>query len=295
MKTQYNFKIEDKLKQELDLLQEQSGTTGKEDFLSKLLDGYKHCKVNNIETNIDLSKFESVSKQTKIIILDAFKHILSTIESNNTNNKQQALLLEKDKVTILNERKSFKEQINNINAQHNEELLNLDKEQKEQLLLKNDEISKLKLNIRDIEKSKNILSLQLINIKKELVQVQSIAEQVQNITKSNQELRVELSKSTNIYNQRLLDLDKEQKEQLLLKNDNIKEQLEQIKKLEENKFKSEFLSDNKDKEIEILKKELEELKNETINKDDRARELEKDNIILNTRLEIINEKQLNKG
>ena len=85
-------------------------------------------------------------------ILDAFKHILSTIESNNTNNKQQALLLEKDKVTILNERKSFKEQINNINAQHNEELLNLDKEQKEQLLLKNDEISKLKLNIRDIEK-----------------------------------------------------------------------------------------------------------------------------------------------
>ena len=132
--------------------------------------------------------------------------------------------------------------------------------------------------------------LQLINIKKELVQVQSIAEQVQNITKSNQELRVELSKSTNIYNQRLLDLDKEQKEQLLLKNDNIKEQLEQIKKLEENKFKSEFLSDNKDKEIEVLKKELEELKNETINKDDRARELEKDNIILSTRLEIINEK-----
>ena len=89
MKTQYNFKIEEDLKAELEATQQQSEINNKEEFLTALLNSYKSYQASQIDTDIDLSKYETVSKQTKTVIHEAFKHILSTIESNNTNTKQQ--------------------------------------------------------------------------------------------------------------------------------------------------------------------------------------------------------------
>ena len=122
MKTQYNFKIEEDLKAELEATQQQSEINNKEEFLTELLNGYKYYQASQIDTDIDLSKYETVSKQTKTVINEAFKHILATIESNNTNTKQQALTLEKESLSLADERKSFKEQLEQQQAEHNQKL-----------------------------------------------------------------------------------------------------------------------------------------------------------------------------
>ena len=279
MKTQYNFKIEDELKQELDAIQQKSGVAGKEEFLSELLKGYKTCKANSVNTEIDLSKYETVSKQTKTVIYEAFKHILSTVESNSTNNKQQALQLEQDKLSIIDEQKSFEEQLEHLKAQHNQKLLDIDKTNKEQLRIKDDEISKTQQDMQSIEDSKNTLSNQLVDSKKELEQVQTIAKQVQSITITNKELRDELSIST-----------KQNKEQLRIKDDETNLLNQKIKDLEQVKFKNELINQNKNKEIESLRTQL----NQSIEKDKTIKELEKENIILSTKLEMITKSEKNK-
>ncbi|MCK5293061.1 MAG: hypothetical protein KAJ49_00290 [Arcobacteraceae bacterium] len=284
MKTQYNFKVESELKEELDRLQEESGVAGKEEFLQELLGGYKHCKANQVDTEIDLSKYDSVSKQSKTVICDAFKHILATIEANNTNNKQQALTLEQDKLSISDERKSFSEQTQILTAKHNQNILDTSDVHKQELLKKDDTIDTLNIKVKDILNSQDILNEQLENSKKELEQVQSIAEQVQSITITNKELRTELTQSTTSYNQQLLLIDKNNKEQEVRHNQQLEEKIYQIKELEQTSFKNQLLSLNKDKEIELLKEQLLELKN----KENQIRILEKENIVLSTKLEILN-------
>ena len=211
-------------------------------------------------------------KQTKTVVFNAFKHILATIEANNTNNKQQALLLEKDSISIAEERKSFDEQLDQLIAQHNQKLLDLDAQNKEQLNLKDDDLSKIKSDLKNIEDSKDILVTKLSDTKKELLQVQTIAEQVQTITTANKELRDELSKLTDTSNQKLLDLDTRNEEQL-----------NQLKELEQNNFKDKLLLENKDKEILQLKEQMQELQT----KGARIGELEKENIVLSTKLKMM--------
>jgi hypothetical protein len=283
MKTQYNFKIEDELKQELEALQAESAINGKEEFLTELMNGYKQCKASSIDTEIDLSKYEAVSTQTKTVIYDAFKHILATIESNSTNNKQQALSLERDSLSIVEERKSFEEQIQQLTATHNQKLLNIEEQHKEQLQIKDEEIEKAKSDNEEIEKNKNTLLTQLTDIQKELQQVQSIAEQVQSITESNKELRTELKQLTATHNQKLLDIDNQHKEQLQTKDKEIENFQEKIKEQEKLNFENKLISENKDKELILLKEQLSVL----TEKDTIIKELEKQNIVLSTKLEII--------
>ena len=276
MKTQYNFKIEDELKQELDSLQSESDVNSKEDFLNTLLSGYKQAKAMQIDTEIDLSKYDTVSKQTKTVIYDAFKHILATIESNSTNNKQQALLLEKDSLLIVEERKDFEVQLEQLKSKFNQELVNLNEEHKQQLSLKDDEVSKIKSDMQKTEDSKSLLDIQVKDLKQELAQVKTIAEQVQTVSDINKDLRNEIT----LHNQELVSLDEEHKQQLSLKEEEFQKKEDQVKELEKTSFQSELIFKNQTKEIELLKEEILKLSE----KDNQIKELEKQNTILETKL-----------
>ena len=258
MKTQYNFKIEEDLKAELEAIQKQDNINNKEEFLQALLNSHKHYQANQIDTDIDLSKYETVSNQTKTVIHEAFKHILATLESNNTNTKQQALSLEKDKLSLIDERKSFQEQLEHQQADHNQKLLNMDNQHKEQLKLKDEDIEKLKADNKDIQDSKDILDTQLS-------EVQKIAEQVQSITEANKELREQLSKE-----------DKQHKKELLEKEKDLQSQAKVFQELEKQNIRNEISLQNKSQEIKKLEEQLKAFK-----------ELERQNIVLSTKLEIL--------
>ena len=238
MKTQYNFKIEEDLKAELEATQQQSNVQNKEEFLIALLNSYKSYQANNIDTEIDLDKYETVSKQTKRVINEAFKHILATLESNNTNTKQQALTLEKESLSLADERKAFKEQIEHLQADHNQKLLDMDNQHKEELQHKDEEIEKLKKDIQYISDNKDTLTTQLSEVQKELKQVQTIAEQVQSISEANKELREELSKT-----------DKQYKEQMTEKEKELQYQFQKLQELEKENIKNEVSIENNLKKL----------------------------------------------
>ena len=279
MKTQYNFKIEEDLKQELEATQQQSNAQNKEEFLIALLNSYKLYQANQIDTDIDLSKYETVSNQTKTVIHEAFKHILATLESNNTNTKQQALSLEKDKLSLIDERKAFQEQIEHLQADHNQKLLDMDNQHKEELQHKDEEIEKLKKDIQDISDNKDTLTTQLSEVKQELSQVQAIAEQVQSITDANKELREQLSKA-----------EKEHKKELLEKEKELQHQFQKLQELEKENIKNEVSIENKSQEVEKLEEQLKQLEE----KDKEIKKLEKQNTILETKLEILEKEAIKK-
>ena len=99
MKTQYNFKIEDTLKQELEATQQQSNVQNKEEFLTELLNSYKHYQANQIDTDIDLhvvylgsnitNNTKSLYAQDKKILESKYILFVGTIEPR----KQHSLLL----------------------------------------------------------------------------------------------------------------------------------------------------------------------------------------------------------
>ena len=123
--TQYNFKIEEDLKDEADLLS--NDFNNKQEFLQALLSSYKTLKSSNVDTDIDMSKYENINAQTKSMLSDTFKHIIYTLQQNSTTTQQGLISLEKDKKSIEEERESFQKQIEILKAEANQELLDVQK------------------------------------------------------------------------------------------------------------------------------------------------------------------------
>ena len=71
-------------------------------------------------------------------------------------------------MSLADERKSFKEQIEQQRAEFNQKLLNAEQQHKEELIKKDEEIEKLKKDIQDISDNKDILATQLSEVKQEL-------------------------------------------------------------------------------------------------------------------------------
>ena len=252
MKTQYNFKIEDTLKQELEQVQQNSNIQNKEEFLSQLLNSFKHSQANETDTTIDMSKYEDIEAETKAKLSDTFKHIIYTIQANTTDMKQQAIGVEKEKLSIIDERKSFQYQLEQLKAQHNQKLLDAQKKYDEKTNADKQKMtdleSLLSVKVSDIEKVEKEKML----FKQKMEQAQAIAEQVKVVISENKELREATQELT--------------------------EALEKVKELEQTKFKINF-------ENEQLHQQLEK----TQDLEEKMQNLQKENIILTTKLEMQSE------
>lgn len=274
---QYNFKIEDELKQQAESLSKDFQS--KQEFLQALLSSYQAAKANAGDTDIDISKYEDIDAKTKTLLSDAFKHIIYTLQQNSTGIKQELLSVEKEKQFIAEERAAFQTQIQKLQAKHNEELLLKEQEHKEQLSIKDEEIQKIKADIQDISDIKDNLDTKLKEKEKELKQVQSIADQSQSIAAENAELRA-------IIEEFKINYKKEQKEQE-----------KEFKKLKDLLFEQEKAEYKKDLDIQNMQKDIKTLQNDISKyqedikeKDVEIKELEKQNTILATKLEMQKEK-----
>ena len=270
MKVQYNFKIEDELKQELEQELEQSSINNKEDFINELLQSYKQCQANNTDYDIDLSKYESVPRQTKEIITEAFKHILKNIEANTSNNRQIIISLEQEKKTVSKKKKEFDIKLKELENENNRKILELENKFKQELEIKDKLLETYKKETIEVGENKQVVIKQLSDTQKELQQTQSIATQVQSITKANKELREEFRANEEKHKKDIEELKRE-----------IENKSTELQELHENNFKADFLNKQQRERIKELEERLTDFKR-----------IEIENIQLKTKLEILSEKKI---
>lgn len=276
--SQYNFKIEDELKDEAELLSKDFES--KQEFLIALLESYKAHKNNVVDVDIDMSKYESINTQTKSLLAEAFKHIIYTVQQNTTLTKQQLISVDKDKKLIADEREEFKTQIKTLEANCNQKVLDAQKLHKEEQetkdiqIAKNEDLHKQKLKqLIDSE-------LKIKDIQTELEQVKLIAKQVEMIANENSFLRKEISDS-NAFSQAKTEATASK----------IKEFTDLLAEKEKELYRASIELKNLEKVVETLEVNLEKVKLESKDKDLEMKNLEKENIVLSTKLEMMNTKE----
>jgi acyl transferase domain-containing protein len=275
---QYNFKIDEELKDTAEELSKEFSS--KQEFLSSMLDSYKQFKQQNLDTDIDMSQYNDIETNTKQVLYEAFKHIIYTIQAHNTNNKQLAISVEQDKIFIEKERESFNQQIADIQATHNEELLKVSAQHKAELQ------NKETLSQQMSETNKK-LSLELTELmrtmeskQKEIEDLKLIAGHTQSISNENTLLRKEIEKVNSAL--------KAQSDATVHQ---IKELTDLLSIKEKDAYKADMKLESLEKSFETLKIEVENEKAQLNSKELQIRELEKENTILSTKLEMLNVKE----
>jgi len=271
--SQYNFKIEDELKEQAEILSKEF--ENKEEFLKTLLNTYTRVQANNINTNIDMSKYDDIEENTKKILSDAFKHIIYSIQANNTNNKQLALSVEKDKIAISDERIYHESIIKKLQAEYNQSLLDLKEQHHEELKREAHKLIIAQNDLSEIRDESMKISLQLSSKDKEIEQLKAIAEHTQELRKENKEFREYIDILKKQHHEEL----KREAEKLIVAQNDLSE-------LRDESMKISLQLSSKDKEIEITNKVQEELKKEIA----RLKLFENENIKLSTKLEMVTAK-----
>jgi chromosome segregation ATPase len=276
--SQYNFKIEDELKEEAELLSKDFES--KQEFLAALLDGYRSYKNNVADLTIDMSKYEDIDIKTMSLLNETFKHIIYTMQQNTTSTKQQLLSVNEERELMVDERENFKKQIEALKANCNQEALDIQKlyklevEEKDIQIEKNEELQKnhFKLLAETEKKAKDI--------QVELEQVKLIAKQVETITSENSLFRQEMNE-INVASQAIADGTASK----------LKELAYLLTEEEKKVFKAELEFINLKKTIEASKLEFGNIKTEIRDKNLEIKNLEKENTILSTKLELMMPKE----
>ena len=276
--SQYNFKIEDDLKEEAETLSKDFES--KQEFLTTLLDSYKTCKSNSSNSDVDMSKYEDIDNQTKSLLNDTFKHIVYTLQQNGSLTRQQLISLEQDKKAIAKEREAFKSQFETIKSESNQQLLDAQKLFKLELEAKEIQITKAKdlntLKDAQLEELKAKVDVSVM----ELDQVKVIAKQVELISNENTTLRAEL-KALNV-SSKAMTSDTELK---------IKELMDLLSEKEKEGYRADIGIKNLEDAVENLKNEIKLEKASATATQLEIKKLEKENTVLSIRFEMFKEKE----
>jgi len=182
---QVNFNIPDELKAELDKLMGKVGAESKPEFMQKMIFALNNHIANNVDIDIDLSKYENVNKQTKEAVSDTFRHLLTVLDNNFSTTKQEAIYIESQKQALAEKEEAFKAELEAIKAKANEKLLEVEESHKQ-------EVAELK--VLNSEYSGKLEALQVKNneLNTELENVSLVADQVKSVISENQNLREQI-------------------------------------------------------------------------------------------------------
>jgi chromosome segregation ATPase len=195
---QYNFYIDDELKEKTEKVLADSGITGKPKFLEEMVKVYQIHLASKTDIKIDMSAYQNTNEQSKEAIQKAFTHILTTLDYNFSTLQQDKIYIEEEKQTLDSRTEEVKIEVEKLKLEAHEEL--------KKLTVKN-ELEKSTF----IEENKKILEENIKNrellekSQKELKSLSSIAEQTNNIMQENKELR---ANTTELQNNHSLEIDK---------------------------------------------------------------------------------------
>jgi len=183
--TQYNFKIDEELKNEIESAMQDAGAENKAHFLAEMFSVWQSYRANSITLSDEqLIKYEGLSTATKKAIKDAFILISRQLDgelASLASAKQKVLVeaeeLAKKREEIQNELAKVKaetaEEIKTIKARHNQE------------------VEELKKTLSDREKELESLITQNMDMQKQIESLKAIEEQVKAVMENNQVLRSE--------------------------------------------------------------------------------------------------------
>ncbi len=182
---QVNFNITEEAKAAYDKALEVSGAENKPEFFNLMLESFTIHQASNVDTDIDLSKYESINSQTKEAMSNAFKHIFTLLDGNLSTAKAEAIYIDTEKKALIEKEEAFTAQLEKLTADTNAEMLTVKAECKGTIEESNSQAELWRKKSIDLE-SKNA---ELI---KEFDNISKVADQVEFISNENKELREKL-------------------------------------------------------------------------------------------------------
>ncbi len=179
---QVNFNITEEAKASYDKALELSGAENKPEFFKLMLEAFTTHQASNVDTDIDLSKYESVNAQTKEDMSNAFKHIFTLIDANLSITKAEAIYIDTQKKALAEKEEDFISELEKLRANTNAEILIIKTECKETIEEANSQAEILRKKSVDLESQNTKLI-------KEFNTSSKVAEQVEFISSENKELR----------------------------------------------------------------------------------------------------------
>lgn len=261
---QYNFSIDDDLKDKVEKALIDSGLGGKPKFLEEMVMVYQTHLTSKQSTQIDMSAYQNANEQTKEAIKKSFMHILSTIDYNFSTLQQEKIYIEEQKQELNNQTVEIKAEIEKVKLEAHEEQkeLNSKHELEKTALIEESE----KLSIEN-GKIKELLN----QTRKELESMSSIAKQTSSVMEENKELRAD---SIEIQKKHHLELETF-KEQYTVEIDKLKVSHEALQKSMRTKDKELFEATHTlNRCKEDVEQYQEEQKQQQIKLDKKQKELE---------------------
>ena len=234
---QINFNISDELKARYDKAIEGSNTENKPEFFAELLTTFANNRANNIDTDIDFSKYQNVNSTTKEAVNSAFNHILSSIESNFSNAKQEAIYIDIEKKALIEKEESFNIELLKVTSSATKEMEELTIKTDDLLATEKQKSEQINTQFEDLKITNNTLE-------KELEQANKIANQLEYISTENKELREEKKSIISLNEKNKINNEALEKESAI-----------KIDELEKTIFKTEFQAQNKDEKIAQIQDE----------------------------------------
>ena len=230
---QYNFKIDETLKLELEKALLESNSSNKSDFLANMLTAYQVQRVSNTQTDLDLSKYDSVNQEAKESIGNAFKHILTLLDSNSSTVKQEKIAVDDAYKSLEAKELAYQSELEQLQADSTAQLDTLKRDAEERITNGENQAKELATMNQGLQGT-------ITELNQKLEITSQIATQVKFITEENQELRT----TAKLYE------DNSKRKEL--------EASTEIKELQESNFKQDFALTQHQKDYHTLEERLAE-------------------------------------
>jgi len=170
--TQYNFKIEEALKEKIEEVLEKTDLN-KGELLEKMLQSYE-IQLSTIDTNIDFKEIDFLSQKDKEAFQKAFLYGIRKIEENTSRTKQEYIYIDTEKKSLIEKEELQKAELEKMKLEYLESFNALQEKNK---------------NLSSTIQSKDT---QLKELQIELSRVSKVSEQVEFISGENSSLRLDL-------------------------------------------------------------------------------------------------------
>jgi len=252
---QYNFYIDEKLKERVEKALVDSGISGKPKFLDDMVRVYQGYLASKSDIEIDMNSYQNTNQESKDVIQKAFTHILTTLDYNFSTLQQEKIYIEKQKHELNTQKEDVEQQVQKIKLKAYEDIKELNSKyelEKETFIQENKQL---------LEENKQIKEL-LQKSKEELNYMTSIAKQTNSIIEENRELKANIIEAEKKYSNKFDVLQDSYNK--LQKTINKKEQeLFEIRysftRCKEELKKYQIKVDNKDKELDDMKSKYNQL------------------------------------
>lgn len=304
-KEQYAVKIEQELFDELEKIKFENGLRSRDELFELLTSTYKKQSQLDVSEQLDLSQYDEIEEDAKKSIKDGFELIITTMKQYNKKNKFHASQIEKDKISLDEKREELENQLKDIKLKHNDEIKKIEEDHKITIKLKDEDILSLRNDINSEKVEKEILKSRLESLNKEMENLRSIAENTKVVIEENKQVNRDIRDMKDNQEQKKKELEEDKQNLKNLHNEELKKQRDELKELQEKYLnvlseKTEIISTNKyhEKELESLKNEIKSLKEDQYKQIQiletnhtkemiQLKEYEKENIILQTKLELL--------